>query len=292
MIILEYSYIIGKAFMRTRSRPVYAHLTWDVFMTKRSKLSALIFLFMWLLLNTANATTADKVKTITSPDDTEIEVRIFEGDGNQLLLGFACDQGSSVAEEKTAQALAMDGIEVWMPDMLSAYMLPKLRSSLSDIPTDGLLKIIEEAQKTGKRIYLVASGPDTELILRVAVEWEKLHKADKADKNDKLAGAILMFPRLNKSKPEPGKAPEYQDAVGKTRLPLMVLEGERTPNRWGVGHLTSALKKNGSTVYAKLIPDVRGYFFKRDDPNVPENVVTSQLPGLIKASLFFLGRAH
>jgi hypothetical protein len=256
--------------------------------TKKFKIPAVFFLFLCSLITVVNATTADKVKTFTSGDDTEIEVRMFEGGGDQLLIGFACDQGSSVAEERTAQSLAMDGIEVWMPDMLSAYMLPKLRSSLHDIPTEGLMDIIGEAQKTGKKIYLVASGPDTELILRVASAWEKKHP--KADK--KLAGAILLFPRLNKGKPEPGKPPVYQDAVGKTQLPIMVLEGERTPNRWGVGHLTSALKKGGSTVYAKLIPDVRGYFFKRDDPNVPENVVTSQLPGLIKASLFFLGRAH
>jgi hypothetical protein len=191
-----------------------------------------------------------------------------------------------MAEEQTAQALAMDGIEVWMPDMLSAYMLPKLRSSLLEIPTNGLEKIIEEAKKTGKKVYLVASGPDTELILRVAQEWEKLHA------DSPLGGAVLMFPRLNKGKPEPGKPPVYQDAVGKTKLPIMVLEGGRTPNRWGIGHLTSALKKGGSTVYAKLIPDVRGYFFKREDPNMPESLVTSQMPGLIKASLFFLGRAH
>lgn len=263
--------------------------TRNVFVKPASVLKLFLIIFATFVLNTAYATTADDVKTFSTNDDTEIEVRIFKGDGDQLLLGFACDQGSSMAEEKTAHELAMDGVEVWMPDMLSAYMLPKLRSSLADIPTDGLLKIIDEAQKTGKRVYLIASGPDTELILRVAAEWEQLHAGD--DKK-KLAGAILMFPRLNKDKPEPGKPPIYQDAVGKTHLPIMVLEGERTPNRWGIGHLTNALKKGGSTVYAKLIPDVRGYFFKRDDPNIPENVVTSQLPGLIKASLFFLGRAH
>ena len=224
------------------------------------------------------------VQTITANDETDIDVRIFKGDGNQLLIGFACDQGSSVAEEQTAKALAEDGVEVWMPDMLSAYMLPKVRSSLSEIPTNGLLNIIEKAKETNKEVYLVASGPDTELVLRVAEEWEKTHA------DSKLGGVVLMFPRLNKDKPEPGKAPEYQNAVGKTKLPIMVLEGERTPNRWGVGHLTKALEKGGSTVYAKLIPDVRGYFFKRNDPNVPENLVTIQMSGLIKASLFFLGR--
>jgi len=229
---------------------------------------------------------ADEIKTIEADDETEIDVRIFKGDGDKLLLGFACDQGSSLAEEQTAQSLAMDGIEVWMPDMLSAYMLPKLRSSLKEIPTNGLENIIEKAQKTGKKIYLVASGPDTELILRLAREWEKNHK------DSPLGGAVLMFPRLNKGIAEPGKPPAYQESVGKTKLPLMILEGERTPNRMGIRHLSKALKKGGSTVYAKLIPDVRGYFFKREDKNVPEGLVTSQMPGLIKASLYFLGKAH
>ena len=226
-----------------------------------------------------------QIKSIET-DDADIDVRVFQSSGDKLILGFACDQGASVEEEKTSQKLSDDGIEVWMPDMLSAYMLPNVRSSLGKIPTDGLEKVLEAAVKTKKKIYLVASGPDTELILRLAQHWESKHK------ESPLGGAILMFPRLNKSAPEPGKPPVYQDAVGKTRLPIMVLEGERTPNRWGIGHLTASLKKGGSTVYAKLIPDVRGYFFKRKDPNTPENLVTFQMPGLIKASLFFLGRAH
>jgi len=242
-------------------------------------------LLMVLMLASGSALAAYEINVINT-DDTEIDVRVFKADGDKILIGFACDQGTSIAEEQTAQTLAKDGIEVWMPDMLSALMLPKVRSSLSEIPTDALESILENATKGGKKVYLIASGPDTEIILRVAQDWEKKHK------NTPLGGAILMFPRLNKSKPEPGKQPEYQDAVGKTRLPLMVLEGERTPNRWGVGHLTSSLKKGGSTVYAKLIPSVRGYFFKRDDPNIPENLVTKQMSGLIKASLFFLGKAE
>ena len=259
---------------------MYQRLIDDFF---RNTLRNSLVLVCALLLSISSVANAAYEVTSIETDDAEIDIRLFKGEGDKLLIGFACDQGSSIAEEKTAQMLADDGIEVWMPDMLSAYMLPKVRSSLSDIPTDGMQKILEAAVKTGKKVYLVASGPDTELILRVAQDWEEKHK------NSPLAGAVLMFPRLNKSKPEPGKAPEYQDAVGKTQLPLMVLEGERTPNRWGVGHLTNSLKKGGSTVYAKLIPDVRGYFFKRDDPNVPEDLVTKQMPGLIKASLFYLG---
>ncbi|MEJ2308572.1 MAG: hypothetical protein P8Z78_04540 [Gammaproteobacteria bacterium] len=228
-----------------------------------------------------------EIRTLEIGDD-EVDIRIFKADGDTLLLGFACDEGQSIAEEATAHSLAEDGIEVWMPDMLGGYMLPKTRSSIYSIPSEGLYAVMDNAMATGKQVFLIASGPDTELVLRVANEWEARH-----DGAAGLAGVILMFPRLGEGKPEPGKEPVYVEAVGKTReVPLLVFEGERTPNRWGIKHLTAALAKGGSHVHAKLIPDVRGYFFKRQDANMPEEVVTTQLAGLIKASLFFLGRTE
>ncbi len=223
---------------------------------------------------------AKEIKVIET-DEADIEIRVFPADGDVLLLGFPCDEGKSIAEEKTAKSLADDGIEVWMPDMLSGLMLPKVKSSLAAIPTDTLTVIIDEAIKTGKKVYLIASGPDTELVLRAAAHWE-------AENEETLAGAILMFPRLFKKTPVPGEMPEYVDAVGKTRLPIVLLEGGRTPNRWGINTLSHELQKSGSTVIAKVIPKVRGYFFKRQDTNRSEDVVTSQMAGLIKVSIFFL----
>ena len=223
---------------------------------------------------------AKEIKVIET-DEADIEIRVFPADGDVLLLGFPCDEGKSIAEEKTAKSLADDGIEVWMPDMLSGLMLPKVKSSLGAISTDTLTVIIDEAVKTGKKVYLIASGPDTELILRAAAHWE-------AENEETLAGAILMFPRLFKKTPVPGEMPEYVDAVGKTRLPIVLLEGGRTPNRWGINTLSHELQKSGSSVIAKVIPKVRGYFFKRQDTNRSEDVVTSQMAGLIKVSIFFL----
>ncbi len=223
---------------------------------------------------------AKEIRSIET-DDADIEIRVYPAEGDVLLLGFPCDEGRSIAEEKTAQSLAEDGIEVWMPDMLSAFMLPKVRSSLADISTDSITIIINEAVKTGKKVYLIASGPDTELVLRAASDWEAHHEGT-------LAGAILMFPRLFKETPVPGQTPEYVDAVGKTRLPIMLLEGGRTPNRWGLNTLSHELEQGGSKVIAKVIPKVRGYFFKRQDTNRSEDVVTSQMAGLIKVSIFYL----
>ncbi len=225
-----------------------------------------------------------ELRNIEVADETEIDIRVFAADGGRLLLGFACDEGAGPAEEVTAAQLAMDGIEVWMPDMLSAYMLPKMPSSVRALPTASVLSIIRAAQATGKQVYLIGSGADSELILRAAASAEALGGTG-------ATGAVLFFPRLHEGKPEPGVEPKYVAAVGATKLPLIVLEGERTPNRWGLKHLTQALGKGGSKVHSKLIPEVRGYFFKRDDPTMPEAVVSSQLAGLVKASLFYLGRA-
>ncbi len=224
---------------------------------------------------------ANEVRTIEAVD-TEIDVRIYPASGDVLLLGFPCDEGKSIAEEKTARSLSEDGIEVWMPDLLSAFMLPKVKSSLAEIDTQAIIRLIEEATATGKRVYLVASGPDTQLVLRGAKAWEATHR------DSQVKGAILLFPRLFREAPEPGVMPEYLNVVGQTKLPIVLLEGERTPNRWGLANLSEALSAGGSHVTSKVIPMVRGYFFKRGDANRSEDVVTSQLAGLIKVSIFYL----
>ncbi len=242
-----------------------------------------ILLLVLLLIGFTSSLQARQLRVIET-EEGSVEVRVFEAAGDTLLLGFPCDEGKSVTEEKTAASLAEDGVEVWMPDMLSALMLPNVRSSRAAIPTKTILTLVDAAMATGKKVYLIASGPDTEIVLRGAAVWEKSHKKP-------LSGAVLLFPRLFKEEPVPGAVPEYADVVGKTRLPLMLLEGERTPNRWGIKSLSRELGQGGSSVYAKVIPLVRGYFFKRQDANRSEDVVTSQLAGLIKVSLFYL-RSH
>lgn len=223
---------------------------------------------------------AKSLHTITTAD-SDIDVRIFPASGDTLLLGFACDEGKSTIEEKTAASLASDGVEVWMPDMLSAFMLPNTRSSLDEIPDEALLATIAAAVKTGKKVYLIASGSHTRVVLHAARKWEETHKTP-------LAGAVLIFPRLFKGDPDPGRAPEYVDSVGKTRLPIMLLEGGHTPNRWGIKTLSHALAEGGSNVMAKIIPDIRGHLFSSQDHNRTEDVVTSQMAGLIKVSLFYI----
>ncbi len=240
-----------------------------------------ILLIISLILT--GITSAKEIRGIELPSGEEVEIRVFPAKGNILIIGFACDNGKSKHEEATSESLAEDGIEVWMPDMLGTYMLPKSRSSYNEIPNEDLTHIIYEAISTNKEVYIVASGPDTQLLLKTAAHWKKEYPGYKD-----LKGAILLFPRLNDGAPEPGVEPKYVESVGSTTIPLMVLEGGRTPNRWGLNHLSAKLASGGSRVISKIVPDIRGYFFNRADPNRTEDIVTSQLSGLIKVSLFYL----
>ncbi len=236
------------------------------------------------LLTTPMAAIAGEKIFAEISDQTEVEIRVFKTEGDLLLLGFACDEGSSTTEEETAGKLADSGIEVWMPDMISAYWLPNVPSSRAKIPGQSISDLASEAHlQTGKDIYLLAAGGDVGLVLRGLAQIEQDN-----DLAQHVKGAIIMFPRVLKGEPDPGKEPEYIDAVGGTTSPLLVLEGGRTPNRWGLPHLVAALERGGSLVKSLVVPDIRGYFYKREDANAPEDTVTLQMHGLIKASLYQL----
>ena len=226
-----------------------------------------------------------ETRTVTLNDETEVEVRVFPGEGEILLLGFNCDEGVAGREELTAAQLAADGIEVWMPDMLSAYLLPNLPSSIAKIPAADIVTLIDSARReTGKQVYLIGGDRAADLVLRGAAAWEQQHRDD----TSALGGAVLLFPRLLEGEPDPGREPVYIEAVGRTSLPLLVLEGGHTPNRWFLPHLVAALEAGGSPVEARIMPRVRGHFYNRPDADWVESTAAEQLAGLIKSSLLLL----
>jgi hypothetical protein len=243
-----------------------------------------LFAAIAALSPTGASADTDDLRTFVLADGTEVETRVYPADGDSLILGFACDEGESDNEETTAARLAADGVEVWMPDMLSAFWLPDLPSSIEQIPAAAIAELARDAYRdTGKDVYLMAGGRDTELVLRGLARLER-----DGDSPNKVRGGIMLFPRLLKGEPEPGMEPEYIAPVGATTSPLIVLEGGNTPNRWGLPHLIDALGGGGSEVQSLVVPDVRGSFYTRADSSGTEDVVTGRLHGLIKASLYQL----
>lgn len=251
----------------------------------RAWLGVALLLF---LLNPGFAGDSDMV-AFDLPGGDVVDIRLFRSDhGNTLLLGFACDEGTGQAEMNAASTLSESSMEIWMPDLLSAHFLPKLKSSLDEIPAEDVVALINAAiASSDKQVYLISSGLGSKLLLRGLVQWEQqnMHRLDA------LHGVILLYPRLQARPPEPGKDPVYIDAVGKTLTPVTILEGSKTPNSWALPALKEKMQGGGSPVTTALIPGVRGYFYERDTPTLPEDIVTSQLAGLVRASMVKLDMA-
>ena len=235
-------------------------------------------------LQPAVAREAEIVKFELPGGDT-VDIRKFTADGDTMMLGFACDEGTGQAEMHTASLLADTELEIWMPDLLSAHFLPKLRSSIGEIPVADIVSLIDEAlASSDKALYLISSGPGSAMLLEGLVQWEQANPTP----TEAPKGVILLYPRLNAGEPEPGKDIVYIDAVGKTRTPIAILEGAKTPNSWALDDLKARLEAGGSLVTTAVIPGVRGYFYERQEQNLPEDIVTDQLAGLIRASLIKL----
>lgn len=227
----------------------------------------------------------NEIVSLDLPGGDIVDIRQYKADGDKLLLGFACDEGTGQAAMDAASLLSDTDMEIWMPDLLSAHFLPKLKSSLAEIPAEDVVMLIDAAiASSDKQVYLISSGGGSAVLLRGLVQWEQ----ENPGRLDELHGVILLYPRLNAKPPEPGKDPVYIDAVGKTQTPIAILEGAKTPNSWALPALKEKMQAGGSLVTTALIPGVRGFFYERDKQTLPEDIATSQLAGLVRASVIKL----
>lgn len=242
-------------------------------------------LCLLLCFSFQSAQAADSISLVIS-EDIDVSIDIYSATDNRekVLLWLACNEGSEGTETRSAAELNKHGIDVWLPDFLSAHFLPQGPSSIYKIPGAEIAAVINEIvkQRPQADIYLVAAGRANAPLLRGAVEWEK------KTGNKALKGILMLFPRLNLLEPVPGNEPVYIEAVGKTRLPIIILEGGRTPNRWGLPHLKKALEKNGSSVSFSILPKVRGYFYTRPKKTKAEEALSKKVHELILNNLLKL----
>lgn len=219
--------------------------------------------------------------TVILSQDLEMDLRYFPAQGDTLLLGFPCDQGTGRAEAAAGEVLSGRGFEVWLADLLGAHFLPIAPSSMRALEGDEVASLIEYAVKqNNKRIVLTASGYGAIPALRGAHIWQQNHPDD-----HRLAGAILFFPMLTAHDPLPGKPLTYLEVVHQTNLPIVIMQPGNTPTRFWVRKLKKALEGGGSRVHIELLPDVRTRFYSRTDATPAENAMAQRLPELVEQAL-------
>lgn len=238
---------------------------------------------LWLALAFASPLHADdsRLVSLDLKDGTSIPLRIYAAAGDTLLLWLACDEGHGAWEGKAARTLAAGGIEVWLPDLISAHFIPPVPSAIKQIPGADVVALTERARAaTGKNIYLVAAGPASLPALRGALEWQRLHPGNPA-----LAGEILLYPELYAVTPAPGMEAAYYPEVARTTLPLFIYHSQRSPGRWWLEHLKMEFRKGGSRVDSLVLPSIRGYFYGRADATPEEDAMAARLPELLRDAL-------
>lgn len=238
-------------------------------------LSVIAILFLSLLTPPLHAEALHD--SVMLGDEMEMDLRYFSADGDTLLLGFPCDQGTGRAEAAAGEVLSARGIEVWLADLLGAHFLPIAPSSMRSLEGEEVVRLIEYAMlQSDKRIVLTASGYGAIPALRGARLWRLQHPDD-----NRLAGAILFFPMLTAHDPEPGKPLEYLGVVHDTRLPIVIMQPIDTPTRFWVNKLKKGLEQGGSRVHVELLPEVRTFFYSRPEPTPAEQAMARRLPELV-----------
>lgn len=251
----------------------------DTFRIKSVPVLISVLLSAVLFLGSLPAWADFELHTITLEGETEIDIRVFTAQGDTLLLGFPCDQGTGYAEVKAAEAIAQAGIEVWMADLLGAHFLPITPSSMRKLDGQEVSALIDYAhQKTGKQVVLITAGYGAIPVLRGARLWRK-RQGDKPAPY--LNGAILFYPMLSEKTPEPGKMMEYLPVTYETSLPLFIYQPAKAPNRFWLKRLTRALEQGGSQVSSEILDGVRNRFYKRPDATEQEIRLSERLGELV-----------
>ena len=123
-------------------------------------------------------------------DDTELQVNVFEAQGESLLIAYPSEHGITEGLTNLAEALTARGIEVWIADPFTSWFLPEAESSLARIPVSAYAELIIEAEKTGKNLYLFSNDKGAGIALETARAWQ--NSSDRM-----LSGVVLVSPDLS-----------------------------------------------------------------------------------------------
>jgi len=235
----------------------------------------------WLWITLLLAFVTVRAETLLElPDGTEIGIETVAADGDRLLLWLPSEFGISPRQGPTAQALAQRGIEVWMPDLHSAWFIPPGRYSLNDIDPQVLVRLIEKALASGKDVYLLSAGRLAALSLQAI----RRYQASEAP-TERLRGLISFGPRLYLRTPQGGEAAEFLPIAGASNIPIYLLQPRASGGFWRVGRIAGELSKGGSPVFIHRLDEVGDGFHLRSEFTDVEAAMTRRLPGILDGAM-------
>ncbi len=213
----------------------------------------------------------------------EISVETYPADGDRLVLWLPGEWGISPRQQPTAQALADTGIEVWLPDLHGSYFIPPGRYSLNEVAPATVVRLMDAALRTGKRVYVMAAGRVAGLTLNAIRLWQDEHA-----RSAPLMGAVLISPNLYRRTPQGGEDAELLPVVKASNTPIYLMQPENAAGYWRVGRIRDALASGGSPVIVHRLSGVSDGFNTRPETRDGEEAMTARLPQMLADALRLL----
>ena len=232
----------------------------------------------------ANNISVDFISAVTADND-EVGIEAFRSNGNTIMLWLPYETGTQAIDRRLAKDLAVLGVEVWIVDLPAAYFLPTTTSSMERIPAVAISSVIENAQKTKKRIVLAGSGRTAIPLLRGLRDWQLNHP-----KSTDVIGTILISPKIFVKTPEPGDIGVLMPIIKATNILMVLLQPNRSPWYWKLNQIVPALEQGGSQVYIWPLKNVRDRFYFRPDAVEEENALRDELTDYFYQSINLLSK--
>ena len=226
------------------------------------------------------ASVAVPARDVWLTDGIDVPVAVHAATGDTLVLWLPSGIPGATSDAALAEKMTAHNIEVWRADVLEARFLPALESSLEQVPDSDIVALIDAARAGGKRVTLLATARAGLLALRGAHAWQSAHPGAAG-----LDGVILLHPNLYLGPPEPGREAEFHPVVARTRLPVHVIQPEKSPWRFRLDALKPALERGGAHVTVQFLQGVRDRYYFRADATPEEDAETARLPAHLRAAI-------
>lgn len=185
------------------------------------------------------------------------DYQAFEAEGERLLLWVASERGRAEPEVRAAERLAAQGIETWSLDLMNAYFLPQLPSSMDVVPRQDLVSWLRAARASGKRVVVYAVARSAAPVLQATA------MLDPAERQQICV--MLMYPNLY-TVAEPLAEPDYLDVGRLDGLRVRVLQPRRSAATPWLPGLLDHLARHGATASGAILERLREGWWARETP--------------------------
>jgi hypothetical protein len=204
------------------------------------------------------------------------DYQTFPAKGEQLLLWVTSERGRAEPEVQAAENLAKQGVEVWSLDLVNAYFLPQLPSSMDRVPQQDLTDWLRTAEASGKRVTVYAVARAAAPVLRAAAQLEPALRG-------RLC-LLLMYPNLYTAA-EPLAEPDYLNFGSLSGLRVKVLQPRRSAATPWLPGLIDHLTKFGATVGQEILENLREAYWARETPTDFEVAESQRMDAMLMKEL-------